>query len=289
MSDIGGEPRVAFFSSRAVRIGDTLLAAVFLAAGGLLALFLPLGLALLAADAGVPTAHLVGGYLAVVFLALRAVWRSVVYRLRFCLVFRPGHLEVGRGWTKCELPFDEIDEVLVPGPEDKGCWIKIRSGKRLVRVVLSPRDVDYCFRLLMQLCRSAVVVDAKGEELVPVEPDRPERVLHTLQNRATRMALVMVAVTLFMAASTVGVAYVVLQWRRGNIAVEGFDAVLVVGKAVILPAVTVVAAASAFSSHAKVRRLRRQRLVLAEESARDRWPAERPRVDGNGHRSETIG
>ena len=184
-----------------------------------------------AVEAGCPLFAAIAIGLIVVFVAVKLSWRLVLSKLRFCIVFHPNCLQVGRGLARCLIAYDDV-EIISLAPA--GSAVKIKGGKVNARVVLDPEQVEGCFPWLRRCCSNAVAVDENGREHLPTNPRDPDRTLDAMQRHCRRKAWFFLWGSCYLSCFFVGqVVWMLTQWWQGKIQVNNFGFALVFSRSFI--------------------------------------------------------
>ena len=213
---------MCFEMCRATKIADTLLAFVLGSGAFLLAIFAPIGAGAAAVEAGCPLFAAIAIGLIVVFVAVKLSWRLVLSKLRFCIVFHPNCLQVGRGLARCLIAYDDVEIISLPSRHKHGSWIKIKSRKVKARVVLDPEQIRDCFPWLRHFCSNAIAVDENGREHLPTNPRDPDRTLDAMERHCRRKAWVLLWAGCLFSCMFVGHVWTLTRWWQGKVQVDQF-------------------------------------------------------------------
>ena len=251
------EALVRFETKAGTRFADRLYALVLSAALFPLAVFLPFGLALLLADeAGLPVTAVISVAVVIVLLCIRASWKLAVSKLRYCVVFHPDYLQVGRGLARCDLFYEDVEVISLPQTRNQGDWVKVRCGMTTAKVNLTPHDMAECASLLRYCCPNAIVIDEEGREHFPERPTRVDQALLTAERHYRRNTWIFAACGCFIACYVIGAVHVLTRWWNGNLQLDGFDLAKVISWLVLTFGATCCFAMLSWKSLRTVRRIR---------------------------------
>ena len=154
--------------------------------------------------AGCPLIAAVAIGLVMVFVAVKFSWRLVLSKLRFCIVFHPECLQIGRGLAKCLIPYDDVETISLPLRNERGSWIKVGCRKYKAQVILDPEEIRGCLSWLRQYSANAIVVDENGRERLPPTHANADRCLDAMEQYFRRKAGVLVWAGFFFGCLFVG-------------------------------------------------------------------------------------
>ncbi len=265
MSSISADPCIVFETKRTTRFFDKALALVLGLGACSLALLVPTAVSAMAFFVGCPLPISVTLGFALGAYLMWLTWQIVAERLRFCLVFHPSFLQVGRGLVRSDYPYDGIEEVALPTQFDEAYGIGVRSGKMMASVYLTPDDSIRCFDLLKHTCRYAVFVDDQGKEHFPVSTDRPERAIRNRERFHRRICIGTILALPGLLINNLSTVTLILGWYRGEIVMRNSEVVRECVVGTLYLACTLAFIAGACLSFSKARRARRERFAIAAE------------------------
>ena len=211
---------MCFETRRPTRIADKVLAFLLACGTFSLAIFVPFAVGRAAVDAGCPLIAAVAIGLVMVFVAVKFSWRLVLSKLRFCIVFHPECLQIGRGLAKCLIPYDDVETISLPLRNERGSWIKVGCRKYRARVILDPEQIRGCLSWLRQYSANAIVVDENGREHLLRNPHDADRTLDAMERYFRRKAGVLVWAGCFCGCLFVGQIWTFIQWWQGRLQID---------------------------------------------------------------------
>ena len=180
----------------------------------IIAVVLPLAIVAVAGEIGLPIlpAIAIAGFVAI--LAIKKCWGWILLPLRFCMIFHPDHLQIGRGLAKCSFSYQDIGLLfLIRAP-----IVKVGCNNTTVSVWLTPEHKAVCFTILRHLCRNAVLVDERARShLLPPNPTHPHTTLAALEGHYKRRALIGVLFMGYLLWLVVMLIWGLMQWQNGNV------------------------------------------------------------------------
>jgi len=215
---MSAEP-IVFTTGRVTRIGAIFIAILF---GVASLLFVPLGTVLAAGAVvvfGGPEWLAIIAAVVMLMILTPVVWRVVAEQVRFCVVIRPRHVQIGRGLVRRVLRCEDVDEVVLLNDNTDGRGIGVRARRRDCNVRLPLDQARECFRALVAACPNAVFQDEDGREYVHANQTRPEKTLLAIERHQYRVGfrclMACPPLALWAAFNTVKV----IQWGRGVVVV----------------------------------------------------------------------
>ena len=234
------------------------------AGGGALAplsIFIPLGFALFFVEEfNISPSIAAAVALPICALGLRLAWAVAAFRLRGRVIFHENYLQIGVGWFALFAAYDEVQEILWPVARE-GSWLKLRIGGKFVRVVLTTDDLRQALQLLAERCPNAVHVDGEGGEHLSLRNNNAASTTLVLERRRWQLAFGMALAALFFAVLFCGRAFVLWQWRRGNLQLAMWEQAWIVADVLLRAIAAFVLAASGINFARQARALRKQRLA----------------------------
>jgi hypothetical protein len=184
----------------------------------IIAVVLPLAFVAVAGEIGLPMlpAIAIAGFVAA--LALKKCWDWILLPLRFCIIFHPERLQIGRGLAKCSFPYQDVELLfLIRAP-----IVKVRCNRTTVSVWLAPEHKAVCFTMLRYLCCNAVLVDESARShLLPANPTNPKTTLAALEGHYKRRALIGSLFIGYLLWLVVMSMWGLMQWQNGNVLLRG--------------------------------------------------------------------
>jgi hypothetical protein len=133
----------------------------------------------------------------VALITLRWIFRRIFSGFRFCIIFLPDHLQVGRGTARCCLRYDDVEIVslarIAPRSFDAqytpaNLDLRLQCGKRRVGVNLNSAKMGECVAYIRRYCPNALLVDQEGHVRFPLNAMRAEQTLISLERHYSRIA-----------------------------------------------------------------------------------------------------
>ncbi|MCD4726083.1 MAG: hypothetical protein K8R46_00335 [Pirellulales bacterium] len=206
-------PLVCYETGRSRRI-EARLYALFLALAISLITFVP-SAAILFQEVKLPLALAITLAGLLVLLALTLCRNWILSGLRFCIVFFPDHLQMGRGLARRSFAYEDVDILYaLPGP-----IFKVRCGKRTAAVFLDVHHKNVCLIHMRHFCPNAVVIDAKSCTLFPANPTRPEKIAAAVEGHFLRKAWIGSFASVYFACICIVLAWGLIDWWKGNVLV----------------------------------------------------------------------
>jgi hypothetical protein len=200
---------------------------------------------------------------AVTLLGLWMVWRGAVSKFRFCVIFHPDCLQIGRSFAKCTFPYDEVEVIAVSTARTQGSFIKIKCNSRNVKVHLSAQDLPDCLALLQKYCVNAIILDDKGRAHLPQYPTSFTRPVNALQCTFGRRALwCSLFCILFTGICILNIVHLV-SWRNGNLQLDNIAVARAYGVVLLFGIMGNITFGAAFQYCRVWMRIRRGRAVIA--------------------------
>jgi hypothetical protein len=173
-------PEACFETNRSARIAYIILAILISLA--FLFTIIPISFTLnaFANGIGIPIPLVIASYVLLCFFCIHWAWKIISNRLRFCIIFHPQYLQVGRGLVKCTFPYEDIDIFAMNVTKDSS-YIKIICGGAKTRVILISKHSIECLRLLTHHCNNAIFIDTAGSVHLPLNPNNPTKIISSLK------------------------------------------------------------------------------------------------------------
>lgn len=133
----------------------------------------------------------------VALITLRWICRRILLGFRFCIIFLPDHLQLGRGIARCCLRYDDVEIAsltrITPTSLDAeyipaNLGLHLQCGKRRFGVNLNSVKMGECVACIRRYCPNALFIDQEGQVHFPLNAKRAEQTLISLERYYRRIA-----------------------------------------------------------------------------------------------------
>jgi hypothetical protein len=182
---------ICFLTDWKVRYSNTLFYLVYMIGLILVLISIVVVLGFVLNNVNIPVwaCVIIGG--GIILALFRFIYRGTIECLRFCIIFHPEHLQIGRGLTRINIPYGEVEMIGFPMEKGhSGVGVQYRGYPHVVLLPISA--VNECMRHLRERCMNAIYVDYQGREHFPPNPNRPDfsiKIIYRHYRRVTYASL----------------------------------------------------------------------------------------------------
>jgi hypothetical protein len=173
-------PGACFETDRSTRIAYIIFVSILSLTILSAIIFFAFNLGALAKRLGLPFPLVVAVYVLLSIFCVHWVWKIICHKLRFCIIFYPQYLQMGRGLVRCAFPYEDID-IVAMNLMKKVSSINIICGGAKARVFLILAQSIECFQLLIRHCKNGIIIDPTGIVHLPRNPNNPSKTFSSLK------------------------------------------------------------------------------------------------------------
>jgi hypothetical protein len=257
---------ICFETDNKTKILDKFYAIFLLSSLSLFSVCFSIGLSVAAVEAGIPVIPVAAFFLIVALLGIRWSWKLAVSKMRFCIIFQPLSLQVGRGPARCIFPYEDIETVALTRFGRHGCCFKLICGRKKPRVYLNQQQSHDCYIFLRHYCCNALLVYGNVREYLPANPTRPDQTLAAMVNHyKKRMWICIIGIPLF-GCFFVGYACAAVQSMQNKIQPDITEFVKALSQTVVFGFVFVCCFIGAWRSWRKSSDIQKKRILAKTPS-----------------------
>jgi hypothetical protein len=175
-----GFPEACFETNHSTRIAYIIFIIILSLAILFAIIFFVFILGTLAKHLGLPIPLVIAVYVLLCIFCIHWAWKIICYSLRFCIIYYPEYLQVGRGLVRCTFPYEDID-IIAMNVTNKISSVNIICGGTKARVFLVFTQTIECIDLLSHHCNNAIIIDTTGRVHLPQNPNNSAKTISSLK------------------------------------------------------------------------------------------------------------